>query len=80
MKTRLKYVQYQTFFFNPYNGFDVDVPDELIARHMRALQQLDAVQVELAALLTPRAAEVDAQVNEFYERKGLRYIVGDTEG
>jgi len=74
MKTRLLFVPYQLFAFQPYNGFDVEIDEAKVLEYMQAIRRLDDLHEEIRALLEPQAEAVDQAVADFFKRNGLRDV------
>ncbi len=75
VQTRLLLIPYQLFLFNPYNGYDVEIDDELARDYLRAMKRLDELHTKIAELLLPFAKKTDEDLFKFFERNGMRCLL-----
>lgn len=76
MKTRLSFGQIDFMFLNPFNGIDVEVPDELWQTYRQACNQLSLIQEELRRILTPQCEAADERYDRWQAREGLSIHCG----
>jgi len=72
MKTRIApTAPFALYDINPYNGWDIEVPEKLVVRYQTTIALLDKLHRELAEIILPQAEAVDIKMNEYQACRGL---------
>ena len=72
MKTRIApTAPFILYDFNPYNGWDIEVPEELVVRYQATIALLDKLHRELAEIVLPQAEATDIKVDKYLTSRGL---------
>ena len=79
MKTRATTAEVSVVILNPYNGFDVDVPDDLFEEYMQALKHFDNMRAKLGTALMSQAEAFDRKMSRWNDRNGLSLVQGGKE-
>jgi len=73
-KTRAIIYQVALFDFQPFNGFEVEIPTALLQRYNAAMNALSDARDELINIINPQAAASDAAIEAHRKRNGLQLL------
>ena len=74
MKTRVNLVPFNWFCFNPFNGFDVEIPQNLVRDYLDTIKKMEELHEKIIPIVEQYAELSDAQVTTFLRNRGLRAL------